>query len=525
MLPFSPHHFGAIDWSVVAVYASVILSIGFFYSRGQKTTEEYFTAQGQVSPFMAGISLCASLFSTISYIAVPGEMIQNGPIFAVMYSVALPFTYLAVGWVMIPAIMRRRVTSAYELLQARLGLSSRLLGSVIFVLTRLVVMSLILYTSSRIIVDIMGWPKAWGFYLAAGCGGVTMIYTLFGGIRAVVLTDVIQFFVLFSGAVVTLICITLALGGVAGWWPRHWFKHWAAQPPVSWDPHVRVTMLGTFLGALIWWVCTAGSDQMTIQRYLTTRDARSARRAFLMNNVADVCSTALLSLVGLALIGFFQAHPEALRPGTTMTRNGDSLFPVYISQFLPVGVTGLVVSGLLAGSMSSVSSGINSLIAVVSKDWLETFWPAAGGTEKHKMHTAHILAVVIGFIIVGGSRLIGLVPGNLLEVTFKTCGLFLCPMFGLFFLALFVPFSTPFGAIFSALYSLSAAFIVGYWDLLTGGAGLSFQWIAPVALVVSLSTGVLLSLLPTRGRSRKVQALFALGAVLPLVAVFAWVRR
>ena len=74
-------------------------------------------------------------------------------------------------------------------------------------------------------------------------------------------------------------------------------------------------------------------------------------------------------------------------------------------------------------------------------------------------------------------------------------------------------------------WQLSAAFIVGYWDLLTGGAGLSFQWIAPVALVVSLSTGVLLSLLPTRGRSRKVQALFALGAVLPLVAVFAWVRR
>jgi SSS family solute:Na+ symporter len=167
--------------------------------------------------------------------------------------------------------------------------------------------------------------------------------------------------------------------------------------------------------------------------------------------------------------------------------------------------------------MSSVSSGINSLIAVVSKDLLETFWPSAGGTERNKLRTARFLAVAIGLVIVGGSRLIGLVPGNLLEVAYKTTNLFLCPMFGLFFLALFVPFSTPFGAILGALYSFAAAVVVGYWDVITGRPGLSFQCIAPVSLAVSLAGGTLLSLLPTRGRSRPALAAYAAAALVPLV--------
>src|SRR5213076_3479949 len=97
-----------------------------------------------------------------------------------------------------------------------------------------------------------------------------------------------------------------------------------------------------------------------IQRYLTTRNAAAARRAFLLNNFADATVTAILTLVGVALLGFYRTVPGALPAGVTLAKNGDALFAHYISHYLPVGVSGLVVSGLLAAAMSSLSSGINS---------------------------------------------------------------------------------------------------------------------------------------------------------------------
>src|SRR4051794_34110208 len=109
--------FRALDWFVVAGYAATLLAIGFYYYRREQTTEAYFTADRSMKPFMAGISLFATLLSTISYIAIPGEFAQNGPVFACLYIAALPFTFLAAGWLIIPAIMNLRITSAYELLE------------------------------------------------------------------------------------------------------------------------------------------------------------------------------------------------------------------------------------------------------------------------------------------------------------------------------------------------------------------------------------------------------------------------
>ena len=167
--------------------------------------------------------------------------------------------------------------------------------------------------------------------------------------------------------------------------------------------------------------------------------------------------------------------------------------------------------------MSSLSSGINSTITVIAKDFVTMFWPTAAQTEAAKVSLARWLALGIGVIAIAGSGLTQLISGNLLEVAGKTLNLFLCPMFGLFFLALFVPFGTPFGAVMSAVYSFVAALLIGYCDVFTGQPRISFQWIAPVALVVSLSTGVLFSLLPTRGRPRRIVWAYAAVSAAPLM--------
>lgn len=513
--------FGFADWAVVVIYALVLIGIGLYYSRRQTTSEEYFVASRSVAPFLAGISLYATMFSTLSYIGFPGEMIQNGPILLVISIVSMPIIYLIVGYWVIPLVMKLPVTSAYELLETRLGNGVRLLGSGIFVLTRIVWMALMLYTTSLVLVTIMGWNPAWAVPLSIVTGVLTTAYTLTGGLRAVVVSDVVQFFVLLGGAVFTLIFITVALGGVGGWWPHHWAPHWSPQPFFSLDPSVRVTMVGTFVGAIIWWTCTSASDQMAIQRYLSTRDAATARRAFLHNCVGCAVVNALLAVVGLAVLAFYTKNPSFLPAGVSPSHRADALFPHYVSHFLPTGIPGIVLAGLLAAAMSSLSSGINSTITVVSKDFIERFWPQAQRTDASRLKTAHLLAAAIGLIAIAGSQLAGTIPGNLIEVVGKSNNLFVCPLFGLFFLALFVPFATPFGAVMGALYSFAAALLAAYWQPITGGIAVSFQWIAPVSLVVSLASGCLFSLLPTRGRSKGVIGAYSAAAAVPWVVLLA----
>jgi len=510
---------GVVDWLVLVGVAAALIGIGAYYSRRQKTAENYFVADRNMSPFLVGISLYATICSTLTYLGLPGEVVQNGPVYLGATLAAFPVVYLVVGYLVIPFIMRLKVTSAYELLEERLGLPVRLATSAAFLMTRFVWMGLMLYTTSLILVTVMGWDPAWIPLISIVTGMITTTYSLVGGYAAVVITDVLQFFILLLGAIATVVCITVLMGGVGAWWPAHGTAHWAPQPFFSADPQVRVTMVGTFAGAIIWWVSTSTSDQMAVQRFLSTRDVPTARRALLHNCIAAGSVVVALGLVGYAVLGFYQTNPHFVPPHLSLAKNGDTLFPHFVGHFLPVGLPGLVVSGLLAAAMSSLSSGINSSATVLTKDFIETLSPNPGRTESTRVKHARLLAMGVGVAAIAASLLVDLIPGNLVELGGKMVNLFLCPLFGIFFLALWVPFATPFGAILGFLYSFITALLVGYWDLFTGGPAISFQWIAPAALLVSIASGCLFSLLPTRGKPARVVAAYTLLALLPWVGV------
>lgn len=514
--------FHALDWTIVGLYGAALIGIGFYYARRQKTTEEYFVANRSMKPILAGISLFATMFSTLTYIATPGEWVQYGPVVLVMSLAATPFIYLVVGWVIIPKVMRLPVTSAYELLETRLGTRVRLLGAFIFVATRLVWMALLLYATATVLVKLGGWPPAWIPAIAVFATAVTAVYTLYGGIEAVVITDAVQLGLMLLGAFLTVALISYSMGGIAPWWPDRWADHWAQQPFFSTDPRVRVTMVGTFAWGLLWWVCISLSDQMAIQRYLSTRDVKSARRALLHSCLSQLLVMGLLGLVGAALLAFYRSSPEIAAGTLNFTKNGDGFFPHFISHYMPLGLPGLLVTGLLAAAMSSLSSGINSTIVVISKDIIGTFWPRAFQSDQAKLRSALFLGLGVSLVTLAGSAGMGLVPGNLLEVTSKTVNLFTGPIVGPFFLAMFIRFGTPFGAIMGVIYSLTAAVMIGYWDVFTGGVRVSFQWILPGALIVSLSTSTLFSLLPTCGRSPAVNAGYTAAVLAPLLGFLFW---
>ena len=486
----------AVDWAIILLYALGTVALGYYYGRRQKSTREYFTGSGRMNPILIGFSMFATLLSTISYLAVPGEAISKGP-GGLLNFLAYPFAFLIVAYAIIPVYMRSRVTSAYELLEERLGLGVRLLGSVLFLLVRLIWMSLLIYLSARAMTVMMGVDESWIPLVTLLTGLVAVLYTSLGGLRAVVVTDTIQTLLMLGGACLAIGLVTWNLGGLS-WVPTGWQPHWDVQPLFSFDPGVRISILGSIFYVFVLTVCIAGGDQTMVQRFMATRDARAARRAYLTHQIVNVVIIVSLWMVGFALLGFFQEFPANLPAGIELTRNGDDVFPYYIAYMLPPGVSGLVVSAMFAAAMSSIDSGVNSITAVVSRDFLARFGRLPE-SERGQTRIAKILAFVIGGLIVVGSSFLEQVPGNIWAVSNKTSSLFVAPIFGLFVFAFFVPFAKPLGVWVGTVLGVLAAGLTAFsgpvfgMDPVTGEDPVSFMWVAPVALTVDLSTGTLVS--------------------------------
>jgi SSS family solute:Na+ symporter len=321
-----------------------------------------------------------------------------------------------------------------------------------------------------------------------------------GGLRAVVFTDVAQSLILFGGALLVLISVTVSLGGVHVWWPTQWHTNW---DPLVWgfasDSHR--TFGWFFLASLVWYVCTSGSDQMAIQRFLATRDAQAARRVMLATLISLTLVTFILSLVGLALLAYFRANPHVLGDGQTIVADADQLLPRYIVAVLPPGISGLVVAGLLAAAMSSLSSGVNSSCSVLTEDFISRLKRTSLSETQH-IRLAKWISVIVGAVVVGISFFVSVVPGNLLEICYRVVNLLVAPLFVLFCLAMFVPRATVFAAWISTACSVSVAVLISFWEPFFGEPGPSFLYIMPASLVVGIAVGLLAGYIPIGPKAR-----------------------
>src|SRR5436190_216740 len=198
-----------LDYAVIGLYAFAMLAIGRYYAMRTKTADDYLLGGRKMSPFMIGLSLFATLMSTLSYLALPGEMIAKGPLIFSEF-ISYPLIFVVVGWVLIPWIMRLKVTSGYELLESQLGLTGRLLGSGMFVALRVVWMASIFYaTADKVLIPMLGLEDPrWMPVLSIIMGLITVVYTMEGGLRAVVVTDAMQSVIMLLGALVMVLVVT-----------------------------------------------------------------------------------------------------------------------------------------------------------------------------------------------------------------------------------------------------------------------------------------------------------------------------
>ena len=336
-----------IDWLIIASYACLTLWLGWRFGRKQRSTREYFTGSGQMNPALIGVSLFASLLSTITYLSLPGEMLGKGPMYLANY-IGYPITFFLVGFLMLPVYMRQRVTSAYELLENRLGVSVRLLGATMFLMLRLVWMSLLVYAAARAFSFIVDIDESWIPLIVVLVGLVSLTYAALGGLRAVVVTDLMQTILLYGGAVLVIVLVTVDLDGF-GWFPTEWQPGWDRQPIFSLDPGERVTVFGSIVSMTVWFVATLGGDQVSVQRFMATKDAAAARRAMALQLGIGVVVGVTLGFAGFAMLGYFSVHPELLPDGFSIAANADDVFPRFIAFHLPPVASGVGCLGNAGG--------------------------------------------------------------------------------------------------------------------------------------------------------------------------------
>jgi SSS family solute:Na+ symporter len=423
-----------------------------------------------------GLSLFATLCSTLSYLAWPGEIIAYGPMLLAAQFAAYPIIMLVAGYGLIPLLMKH------------------------FLLLRLGWMATILYATSRtVLVPLLELTPHWTPWLCVLLGISTIAYSAIGGLRAVVISDALQSMMMLAGATITIVVVTAQLGGISAWWPNEWPAHWKA-PEWGFDPRSRVSFGAGLMSIVIWYICTTGSDHMSIQRFLATRNPQAARQTLAISLSTDMLVTVLLALTGLTLLAWYTIQPQQFPSGHSWLQSADELFPRFILTGLPIGLGGLVIAAILSAAMSSLSSGVNSTTAVLNRDFLSLF-PGErpqGAAEVRRMRWTSLW---IGGLSIGLSILNTLIEGNLIERCYKVVNLLTAPLFVLFFLALFVPFSTPVGAWTGLISSVAVAVCVAYAEDLFGHAPVSFVWMTPLSLLTGVTAGSIVSAITPRRAS------------------------
>lgn len=275
-------------------------------------------------------------------------------------------------------------------------------------------------------------------------------------------TDVVQSLIMFAGVLVTLSYTWIATGqSPLDWWAiaGEVQRQHTSPPWFDLDLTRRVTILTAALNLFFWITCTHCSDQMVVQRYFTTPSLKAALRSFLIGAVAELTVTALLVMSGLALLAFYTKHPTFLSREIAGSGSADKWFPYFIAHQLPVGLGGLILSALFAAGMSSISSGINSVSAVLVTDI------APSGRANNNLTRARWLSLAIGVLVTAlAAGLASLAEvHNITELMQKGFNIFLGPLAALFFIGMFLPRSTSRSAIPAVLFGLAVSIAWSYW--------------------------------------------------------------
>lgn len=412
------------DWIIIAVYLIAMIWIGIATRGKQDSSADYFIAHGGLSGvigmILIGLSIAATFFSGITFLAYPGVVYKQG----LLILMGLP-TFL-VAWLVLRFYFLPRYISGhwprpYEVLERRYGVATRRTAAVLLLMVRIAWMGTLIYAPTLALIAAAGLDDKWFWPLVLTIGLSSTFYTVFGGIRGVIVTDAIQFLIIIVGIAATLAFIIMKLpvpvgdalsqlhdAGRLRWWDGSFSF---TRPLTFWGVLIGVSVanLGSYVG-----------DQISLQRYLTCKNVQEASKSFLINIVGVVIVLVLLAAVGVALAAWYM-----LMPASDMPQSVDQVLPFFVARELPMGLAGLLLAAILAATMSSITGGTNAMAAVVVMDFRSK--KASTWSGRHELLYARMVSLAIGVISTIASGLVGYL-GDLFDIAQRLFGVFLGPL-------------------------------------------------------------------------------------------------
>jgi SSS family transporter len=400
-----------LDYVVLASYLALVAAIGLWAGRGQRSTKDYFLGGRAIPWWAAGLSILATETSVLTFIGVPTQSLRGDWTY-LQLALGSALARLVVAWVLIPAYYKAEVVTVYDYLARRFGSLSRNLASVLFLVGRALGSGVRLYGAAiaLVLVTDLGFPAA-----IAAIAIVAALYTLLGGLRSVVWTDVLQGAMLVGGAIISIVFLLRGTGLGAS----EAISQLAAATAetghsklrlinLSLDPRVSYTLLAGLVGSGFLTLSTHGTDQDMIQRALACRATRGGQRSLILSSLLVLPMAALFLAVGSLLwlqfggdagAASIAADVARAKGLATPERAFDFLFPLYVIQTLPAGVKGMIIAAIFATAMSSLDSAISALsTTAVRSVWQPYVRP--GRKDTYYLKVARLFSILFAAVLV-----------------------------------------------------------------------------------------------------------------------------
>lgn len=416
-----------IDYLIVVMSVVLAIGVGMYFAHRQKDTETYFAAGGNVPAWAIGMSIFATLISSVTFLAYPGAAYASNWILLVQ-GLMVPLVLVAMIGVIVPLFRKVIQLSAYEYFERRFGFFARFYSSLAFTLGHFSKMGTVFFLVGLALSTFLNTNI---YFIILFLGIAIIILTLMGGMEAIIWMDVIQGFMLIGGG---LICVGLLLfmpeGGPSTVFSVANEHHKIDFGPYDWD-FAQLTFWVMALNGVFYAIQKYGTDQTIVQRYLTAKDDKGAKKAAYIGVGLSVPIWTLFMFIGTGLFVFYQTTGYVLPEGI----KADAVFPHFIATQLPVGIKGLVIAALAAGAISSLDSDMNCLAAIAVQDYYVRFKPSS--TDKQRLRLGRCVVVLSGVASIGIAMLYVIWGGEgVLGAVFALYAIFSAGIVGLFLLGL-----------------------------------------------------------------------------------------
>lgn len=382
---------GLLNTLVIVLYFASLAWIGYYFSKKQKNTNDYFKGGGRLPWWAVGLSIFGTSLSAITFMSIPAKAYTSDWSYMLL-NVGILMVVPFILYLFIPFYRKLNVTTAYEYLELRFNPLIRVICSAAFILFQVGRMGIVMYLPAIALNVVTGFD----IFLCIGMMGVlSLLYTMIGGIEAVVWTDALQVVVLLGGAILVLMVAAFSIpDGFSGIISEASLDNKFALGSLDFD--LRQSALWTVLiSTFFTCLTTYGTDQTMVQRYMTTETQKQAQKSVLTNAVLTIPATLLFFFAGTVLYVYYKHNPTDL--SLTIT-DGDAILPWYIYSQLPQGVVGLLISGIFAAAMSTLSSSMNSAATAYVSDIHQKLPWASDMASLKVAKTATLLLGIAGIL-------------------------------------------------------------------------------------------------------------------------------